>query len=417
MHKRISSIRVSQWVFIMCWVAYASAYIGRINYSTALASMINDSGFAKSDAGLIGTAFFFCYGAGQLISGMFGDKFSSFKMIMVGLTLSAVANLAMSFCESQTAMIVIWGFNGVAQSMLWSPMLYIFANMLHPDLRYKACLYIATSVPAGTVLTYLISMFILRYSTWNMIYRTSGFILLGAAVAWLLVSRRAAKFLVPEEDGDYALQKAEPQRAVSKKKFFALLMASGVAIMLISTMIHGMLKEGVAVWVPTMISEMYNVSASFSVFLSMLLPIVSLTGPYIIAYIYKKWLKQDEAKSAALCMIAVIPPICVLLLVGKMPILVSVIMLALITTIMHAFNYMMITMVPVRFAPYHKTSTVTGLLNSITYMGCALSTYGFGFLSQQFGWKNTVVFWVGLALLGVVICGFTLKRWKRFIQT
>ncbi len=409
---------MSQRVFLFCWLAYTVSYIGRINYSATLTSLIQDIGITKSQAGLIGTAFFFCYGFGQFINGMIGDRVSQFKMITTGLALAAVSNLAMSFCHSYRVMIVIWGFNGVFQSMLWSPLLSILSTKLQPELRFKACLYIATSTPAGTLLAYFISMLVLRNSIWAVVYRISGILLFLVAAVWLALTIRIPHHLVEEQPEEKpALQNAQSaDQDPRNAKFFPLLMASGAVIMLAGTLIHGMLKEGVSVWVPTMISESYNTSPSFSVFLSMLLPVFSFFGPYILSYFYKRQLKQNETYSAIACLVACIPVFSVLLFIGKAPVIISVVMLALITLIMHAFNYVMVTLIPVRFAPYKKTATATGLMNSVTYMGCALSTYGFGFLSERFGWNKTVLFWISLTLVGVLIFLFVIKRWKKFIR-
>lgn len=416
-YSRLTSIRISRLVFILCWIAYATAYVGRISYYTALASMIKDSGFAKSDAGLIGTAFFFFYGCGQLVSGFFGDRVSPFKMILTGLTFSAAANLCMSFYHSyHISMVVLWGLNGFAQSMIWSPILYIFIHIMHTVLQNKAYLYITTAIPAGTVATYLLSMIILKFSNWNLIFIVGSVLMFLAAILWLYGSLRAFPYFAPK-DGPHGAEKAKekPAGGVSQN-FMQLMLLSGAGIMLFAILIHGMLKEGVSVWVPTMISDTYHVSSSFSVFLSMFLPLVGLCGPYVISFFYNRRLKQDEVTAAALCLVAAVPPLCVLLLIQKLPLVVSVAMLALITSAMNAFNYITVTMIPVRFAPYHRASTATGLLNSITYIGCAVSTYGFGFLSEQFGWGNTILFWVGLDFMGILVCSLSFHRWRKFIH-
>lgn len=61
-------------LFWLCWIAYFSTYIGRLNYSASLMGIILSEGFSKGQAGMIGTAFFFAYGAGQFVSGFLGDR-------------------------------------------------------------------------------------------------------------------------------------------------------------------------------------------------------------------------------------------------------------------------------------------------------------------------------------------------------
>lgn len=415
MHKHLQDIKTSKMLFFLCWFAYAAAYVGRISYYTALTGMINDCGFAKSEAGLIGTAFFFVYGCGQILSGILGDRVSPFKMILTGLTLSAAANFCIGFCRNYLVMTVIWGFNGLAQSLLWSPILFIFIHVLHPDLRNKACLYITSSVPAGTVVTYLISYVLLKYSHWNSIFLLGSVVLFAAAGIWLFASLICSRRLVEETPDAVPQNCVEKPDARPSRNLFWLLSMSGAATMLLAILIHGMLKEGVSVWVPTMISETYHVSSSFSVFLSTLLPVISIIGPYAIDYFYRGKLKGDEVRAATVCLFSAIPVFCALFFIGTLPVAACIAMLALISAIMNAFNYITVTMIPVRFSRYHKAATATGLLNSITYIGSALSTYGFGYLSEQFGWKYTVVFWIGITVVGIVACFCSFRRWRKFI--
>ena len=70
----LQSEKYSKLIFIACFAAYSSSYIGRINFSAALPAIINDGFFTKTEAGIIGSAFFIVYGAFQIINGFLGDK-------------------------------------------------------------------------------------------------------------------------------------------------------------------------------------------------------------------------------------------------------------------------------------------------------------------------------------------------------
>ena len=71
-------------LFVACWTAYCASYLGRINYTAALTAIVADGVFSKPHAGFIGTVYFFCYGAGQIFSGILGDRVSPYKMIGAG---------------------------------------------------------------------------------------------------------------------------------------------------------------------------------------------------------------------------------------------------------------------------------------------------------------------------------------------
>ncbi len=414
--KTIPDIKTGRYVAAACWLVYACAYVGRVNYSAAVAGMVND-GFLKSEVGLIGTAFFLCYGAGQLVSGYFGDIVSPFKMISIGMAGSAAANFAMSLCQTPAQLAVVWGINGILQSMLWSPILRIYGNVINSKIRDKWCLYISASVPVGTLTAYLLSTVSLKFFGWRNIYTVCSAVVFVCAIIWIVTSICASKKLTdvePEQPGEN-IKPENKFNSVNKSTASLILISGGVAIM-ISTAIHGMLKEGISAWVPTMISETYGLSPSFSVFVTLILPIINLAGPYVIAPVYRKYLGGNEVLAACICIGLSAPVFLVLLLVGKLPAIACVVLFAITTSLMHAYNYMIITMVPIRFAKYNKTSFASGLYNSITYFGCAIATYGLGFSAEKYGWTVCIAICIGLALLGCGICVPVIKRWKNFCK-
>lgn len=65
-------------------------------------------------------------------------------------------------------------------------------------------------------------------------------------------------------------------------------MISGASVICVGVLVQGMLKDGVSSWVPTLITEKYDVSASFSLLLSAIMPIINLSGAWIGTKLYEK---------------------------------------------------------------------------------------------------------------------------------
>ena len=128
--RKIANSRDAQLLFFLCWFAYFTSYIGRLNYSSAMTAMIQEAVLTKSQAGFISMVYFFAYGIGQFCNGLLGDRFHPGKMIFSGLAIAAGANLCMGFVSGFGAMAVVWGINGYAQAMIWPPVIRIFAEMV-----------------------------------------------------------------------------------------------------------------------------------------------------------------------------------------------------------------------------------------------------------------------------------------------
>lgn len=147
----LRDLKKSRLVVAALWFVYAASYFIRTCYAASIASIVSEGTYNKGEIGLIGTAFFICYGVGQLISGLIGDRVNPFAMIVFGSAAGALSCFAMAFADSLISMLVIWAANGFFQSMLWSPILRIFSQTIDKSLQKKSILNISLSLPIGTI--------------------------------------------------------------------------------------------------------------------------------------------------------------------------------------------------------------------------------------------------------------------------
>lgn len=407
--KRLSAGKL---LFVSCFLAYSTAYLCRINYTAALTAIVADGVFSKSHAGLIGTVYFFCYGAGQVFSGILGDRVSPYKMIGAGLLGTIIANVTMPLCSSSyIVMSVIWGVNGIFQSMLWTPILFIMSNVLPDSQRDKACLYMAASYPIGSLMSYVLSAVTIKLASWHFAFYVPAAIAACVLVLWCVSSAKTSKILGRGERVEKIKPDGHADKTLSLAKLFAV---SSAAVICVGILIQGMLKDGVTSWVPTLITEKYSVSASFSVLLSAVLPIINLSGAWFATKIFEGKFKRNEAAAAAFCFGLTLIPLVGLLFVGKYHVALCVLFFATFTTLIVAINHLFITLIPVRFAKYGRASTVGGIFNSCTYIGSAVSTYCFGAVSERLGWTATVVFWLVLGALGAAVCLACTRKYGKF---
>lgn len=404
----LQSEKHSKLIFVACFAAYTASYIGRINFSAALPAIIGDGFFSKTEAGIIGSAFFFVYGAFQIINGFLGDKLSPFKMIIVGTFLSSLANVSMTFCTSNIQMAAVWGFNGFALSLLWAAILKILANIINDGMRAKACLNIAATLPIGTVLAYISASLSIKFFNWKFVFYIPSLVLLCACIFFIFSSIKIKPHITQRVIED------NTPKETKKGNLFPVLLAAGIFLLLPADAIHGAIKEGITTWVPTMITEVYSTTPSFSVFLSILLPLANITGVYIVTPIYNKIFKQDELKTGVGILIFALIPMSLLIFMESLPVIVSVMLLALITTAFYSYNYMIITLVPMKFAYCSRTATVTGIMNATAYVGCATASYGFGVISDKIGWNGSVFVWIGLTGVATLITLVASRKWKKF---
>ena len=400
---KITNDRTAMILFILCWLVNAVSYIGRLNYSSAMADMIQEEMLVKSQAGFISMVYFFAYGIGQLCNGILGDRISPEKLVFTGLSMAALMNVLMGVTKSFFLMSLIWGINGYANSMVWPPIIRIFAEMLEKERKMKYCIDIVSSQVAGTLASYLISASMMWLFGWKSVFVAASVCLAAMAAVWKIGFERIEEES-KQEQGD---KKKEPTN--KEKSFSYLLINGGLMTVIFPVVIHGMLKDGVTTWVPTYITETFLTSPSFSILVTMVLPIINLTGAYVARYVFHKCNNQ-EVKASALFFAVAGTALCGLWAGKGISIVLTILLLAVTTASMMAVSTLFINMLPLRFETQGRVSTVSGFLNSSSYLGAALSAFLIGVMVEEASWNVTIGSWVMLTGIAFAVCIIFQKR-------
>lgn len=402
------------WLFALCWLVYFTSYIGRLNYSSVIASIKEAGILTLSQAGSISMIYFFAYGGGQLINGILGDKVKPQWMIFMGLFCSGVANFLMGVVKSYPLMMLLWGINGYAQAMIWPPIIRIFAEKYTDQNKMKYSVDIVSSMAVGTLTSYLISACAIRFADWKFAFYIPSVLLINVAIVWMIGYGRVECFL--KKNGTIVMEQEEKKRPESTAKsekttFGKVLLGSGLAVILLPVMIHGVLKDGVTQWVPTYIYQRFDVTASFSVIITMLLPLINLSGAYLARMADRRHPK-NEVRSSIPFFAAAVTALVLLLGLGKFHVLFTAILFAVITASMMAVNVLFVNLIPLHFEKQGRVATVSGFLNSVAYIGSAISTFTIGVLVENLGWNVTILTWIGITALALVMV--IMERKKKF---
>ena len=409
--KRVLDGKKATVLFLLCWVAYFSSYLGRLNYSSAMSSIMDDGVLTLSQAGLISMIYFFAYGGGQFCNGILGDKLKPELMIFAGLFLSGSANLLMGMVSVFPVMAVLWGINGYTQSMIWPPVIRIFAEKFTYERKRKYSVDITSSMAVGTLMSYFLSACALKLFQWHAVFYLAAGILLCISVVWIVGYRS-----ITQENGEtefYEKEAGKPARKIAmaggRQSFGALLVRSGLIAIVFPVMIHGILKDGITQWVPTYIYNSFDVSASFSVIITMILPLINLSGAYLARFSSKRHPDQ-EVRTSALFFGVATAALVGLYLFGSKQIVVTALLFAVITASMMAVNTLYVNMIPLHFEASGRVSTVSGFLNSVAYLGSAISTFTIGVMVEKAGWAATIASWTVITGAAFAVCIWLKKK-------
>lgn len=398
-------------LFLLCWAAYFSTYICRLNFSAVMPEIANENVFTSGQIASVSSAFFISYGLGQFISGILGDKLNTRLMIFFGLLISSASNILIFFFHSFPALITLWAINGIVQSLVWSPVLKTASIYFDKSEKEKFGVDISTTVPLGTLASYGVSLLTLIFLPWKYVFLTCGLCELLFAILWIATTKSLFKKLKPIT---YNNLNNENVKVMNLKSTIKLMLSSGVFIMLIPIAIQGTLKDSVTQWIPTFFSSKFGSATSFSLALTMILPIINVTGAYFAKALNKK-IKNELTTSLVFFGVSAVF-LLILKLFGSANLTLSLICMAAVTNCMFAINVMLITMVPLWFNKSGRVSTIGGFLNAMAYIGCGgLNILAGIILENGSNWNSLFIMWLMLAVIACVLSAVCIPLWKRFV--
>ena len=387
---------------------YFSSYVMRINFTVMLVKVISETSSTKSALSVVLTALTVAYGAGQVLSGVLGDKLKPSHLLTAGLGLATVCNIAMFFSSSIPAMTVIWGINGLAHALLWPPIVRLMSMHL-TDAEYGyAAVRVSWGSSAATILLYLACPLLLRVMSWRTVMLLCA--LFGACVTllWVAVNGRLLqKTRTEEAQGKNDTDTKHPP--LPRFVYFP------IAMIMLAIILQGMLRDGVTNWMPSYLLETFALPEEDAIIATVILALFSMLSFFVFDVLHRKLLKNEVFCAAMIFVLAtaaaaILYPLN-LFFPSPLP---SMLLMAIIVGSMHGINLMLITVVPKRFIKSGKVSTYSGILNACTYIGAAISSWGFAALAESFGWSTTILFWIVIAALGALISLFTAPLWRKF---
>ena len=401
----------------LCSAAYFMSYLTRKSYDASILAICDSTGLLRTAASLASTAAVVMYGSGQLVTGFLADRLDPRKMIFAALLVTAGCNASMPVAAGCVpAMVALWAVNGFAQAMFWPPLVKIVAVNLPAESFKSAVFWISVACNAAIVTVFVLVSGCIRFAGWRTSFAVVSVLAVAMAAAW-----RASVFkLAPEASlpagaaaggrGGAGNTAAAPAGRVPMA---ALLASAGVFPVMAVIACHGIIRDGIEVWAPSIVRDQYGLGTSGSVFSVALLPLFAV-GSMVVARRIRRAV-GDEMRAAFLLFCTALGCAAFLFATRGATLAVGLPALAVLSASMHGANLMLIGELPGRFARHGRVGAVSGLLNAFTYVGAAAAIYCFAALRERFsGWRPVFALWMAVLSLGIVLLLFAMPRWLRF---
>ena len=400
------SSKKSNFLIFLCWAAYTSAYVARLNYHASMVEILSQLGTTKEAAGTVSSFFFFAYGAGQLVNGLLSKKYNTKISVAVALAASCIVNFSMTFCQGIDMMKYLWLLNGVFQSILWSSLIKTLSDNLSDDKLSRAVMVMSTTVASGTFTAYgLAALFSHLQMKWTTIFYVSSAVVGVVAVIWFL--------------GMSSVQKSKSEiiseeKQVKQKLSLTPVLVMSIIVILISAVTNGFIKDGVTTWVPSILKEEFGVPSSLSIIVTLLLPIVSIFGASLVKVLHKKQ-KNENVLNGIFYFGATILAGLIILTINFKSVPLTLALFGGIACLMAAINNVITSIVPLYSRDKIDSGLSAGLLNTFCYVGSTLATSLLGKIADTKGWNDVficILIFTVVALITCVISAIATRKKK-----
>ncbi|MBR5900518.1 MAG: MFS transporter [Clostridia bacterium] len=406
---KIYSSKRQNFLIALCFIVYCSSYLGKYTFNASINSVINFYGVLEDDAGLIGSTFFFAYGAGQIINGILCRFYNKKYMLGFSLVLSTLINIAIYLGIPFNYIKYIWFVNGFSLSCLWSSIVLILSESLAPKYFAKAVVILSFCTPLGTILAYAMSALFVAVSSFKDAFLCGGIIMLICGLGWILAFDKAT---LDKNEQAYYLNESTAQsseetdqtKPVVQTKIKRKVASSVIVLVCILglfSVINYFMRDGLSTWVPKILKEGYELPESVSIILTLVVPLLGALGAYLAVPASRKI--KNPINLSAIFFLGEVVTVGLIALSFRVNMWLVLALLGLVNLFAQAICNLFTSILPLTMRDKVNSGLLSGLLNGCGYIGATISTYGLGYLQTlNIGWVSIFIILTACAIIPVV---------------
>ena len=139
-------------VFVATWLAYAAYYFSRKPFFLAKSLLENDYGWDTATLGMLGSVYLIAYTVGQFAAGGIGTARGPRVLLVGGMFVTAVANMALGWANNTWTFALFMAINGMAQATGWAGGVGTMASWFKREQRGTVMGFWSTNFQVGGVL-------------------------------------------------------------------------------------------------------------------------------------------------------------------------------------------------------------------------------------------------------------------------
>ena len=379
---------------LICYFAYAAIYIARLNLTAASPALKDLSVITEQQLGILGAAFSVLFAVGRFVNGTLTDRIHPRFMITVGLVMCGLANIVIGFLPPFIAMVFLWAVNAFAQSMLWSAILVVVSAVYSPEKAKRVVPIMLTSVAFGNVISIIFNAYLIK--TYGVLY---AFIVPGAITLVLALFSFLSLYKLPVKEAD----------SKTHLSLFTILKNSEFRLILTPTILHGIVKENITIWMALFIVHRYAFSGlSDSIYFLLFVPLIGFFGRMVYTPVFNLCGHNEHKAAIAGFVVTIISSVILCMNVNNM--YVDIFLMGIIYAAISISNTTFLSIYPLQYAKTGNIASVSGILDLFTYGGGGIGSLIFGYSVKSLGYNSIFITFAAASVISIAFVIMILRR-------
>ena len=419
-------------------IAYSLYYVCRMSISVFKKPLIEEGVLTEGELGLVGAAFLFVYAIGKFLNGFIADYCNIRRFMATGLFVSSVVNLLMAVFGLFNNMLptlviflafaILWGMNGLVQSMGSAPGVISLSRWFPLSKRGSYYSLFSTSPAIGKFFSYILlgAIGFLGWQYGFIVAALAGVI--GATLILILVSD------TPESKGLPSIQQLSGETITktdtkpTKELQKMVIRHPGVWVIAFSSAFLYITKDAVDSWGVLFLQEARGLTLGEATqALAYSVPF-SIAGTLLAGWLSDKVFKGDRVKPAFLSGVMCTLSLALFLFAGG-DFAVNIFYVSLFSFSMGVLYCVVAGLMAVDIVPRKATGAALGVVGISSYIASGLQDITSGYMIQYnsvevmdaagkvtdkiYDFGPVSWFWVAAAIISFVL---PILNWKKMKQ-
>ncbi len=381
------------------------------------------TGLTIEQLGILGTIMYVTYGIGKFLNGMLADRCNIRVFMATGLLGASLVNLFFPFAPSLVILYVLWGLNGIFQSMGFPPVAKGLVHWFAPKERATKWTIWSSSHTFGTCTVGLVATGFLAMGNWRYVFVASGIIGIIGSIGLLmtLTDRPQAVGLPKIEDYKNDRMPVVPEKNLNRRQIlFRYVFGNGFLwILAITYVFVYFIRFATLDWTAKYLVDECAFTPGGAAATLAIMPFFGVPGGIVAGWIADKYFKGRCAPINIIFLVILgIACTCCLPSVGLLspnkfgvwsPIINGAI-LGAIGFFVDGPQNLVGGVQTSRVTVQDAASAATGFTGMFGYLGAVLSGVGAAWIINAHGWQGFFASCIVACIISIILLMFTIKK-------